>query len=394
MEDFDVVVLEATAVDSGAPQPSTSTSSEEPGQTRRSGRAPVGLCSMPGCTQRRGHVSECGPIALIGVQRRRALQAALVDRGLVAGTHTDDSGPKTSAFQLLDELDSPSSAAEHQQEVAEGVDQPLAPAHGADAPLDRAARIAAVVRAAALAAPASPDAPLPARKRARTASAAPVPDVQVGRAQKKLRNGPDDASAGAAWDARVPSSDTSSADNATSGVGAFAVSRSATEVAAAVGRQPKTSRSDGEPRKGAKKDTHGHGLCTHGNRRSRCKECGGGSICEHGRDRWRCVACGGGGVCTHGRRRDRCAECGGTDLCKHGRQRHTCKDCGGSSVCPHGRTRGRCKECGGRELCEHGRRRFECAMCGGAGICAHGKRRHRCRMCRGSHKQGGNDANA
>ena len=36
------------------------------------------------------------------------------------------------------------------------------------------------------------------------------------------------------------------------------------------------------------------------------------------------------GICEHGRRRSRCKECGGSGICEHGRQRSKCKECGGA----------------------------------------------------------------
>jgi hypothetical protein len=68
-------------------------------------------------------------------------------------------------------------------------------------------------------------------------------------------------------------------------------------------------------------------FCTHGRKRSECKDCGGSGICTHGRKRSECKDCGGSGICTHGRRRSECKDCGGGSICTHGRIRHDCKDC-------------------------------------------------------------------
>ena len=68
-------------------------------------------------------------------------------------------------------------------------------------------------------------------------------------------------------------------------------------------------------------------MCSHGGRRSVCKECGGKGICEHGRERYTCKECGGKGVCVHGRQRYACKECGGKGICEHGRVRSKCKQC-------------------------------------------------------------------
>ena len=73
------------------------------------------------------------------------------------------------------------------------------------------------------------------------------------------------------------------------------------------------------------------------------------------------------GICEHGRRKPRCKECGGIGLCPHGRIRSVCKECGGGSICEHGRVKSVCKECGGSGLCEHGRVKSVCKECGGSG---------------------------
>lgn len=105
------------------------------------------------------------------------------------------------------------------------------------------------------------------------------------------------------------------------------------------------------------------GICKHGRRRSRCKECGGSGMCEHGRERNKCKQCGGSGICQHLRRRSHCKECGGASICVHGRRHSRCKECGGGSICEHKRRRNECKECGGGSICAHGRHRTRCKEC-------------------------------
>ena len=47
--------------------------------------------------------------------------------------------------------------------------------------------------------------------------------------------------------------------------------------------------------------------------------------CEHGlKYRSRCKVCS---ACSHGRRRSKCKECGGASICEHGRERSKCNDC-------------------------------------------------------------------
>ena len=73
-------------------------------------------------------------------------------------------------------------------------------------------------------------------------------------------------------------------------------------------------------------------------------------------------------------------------ICEHGRRRYRCKDCGGSSICVHRREKRMCKQCGGNGLCQHGRDRFRCAQCRGGesdgGVCLHNFwERRRCTKC-------------
>ena len=90
--------------------------------------------------------------------------------------------------------------------------------------------------------------------------------------------------------------------------------------------------------------------CTHGRRKTRCKECGGSQICSHGRQKNACKECGGASICTHGRHKSSCRECGGSQICEHGRYKTVCRECGGSQICEHGRQKGSCKICN-LELC-------------------------------------------
>ena len=52
------------------------------------------------------------------------------------------------------------------------------------------------------------------------------------------------------------------------------------------------------------------------------------------------------GPCEHGVKTLNCKVC---SACSHGRRRSTCKECGGASICEHGRVRSQCKECGGSQ---------------------------------------------
>lgn len=53
----------------------------------------------------------------------------------------------------------------------------------------------------------------------------------------------------------------------------------------------------------------------------------------------------GGGVCPHGKRRDKCRQCGGNSFCTHGKRKAMCKSCGGSGLCWHGVAKYNCAEC-------------------------------------------------
>jgi hypothetical protein len=121
--------------------------------------------------------------------------------------------------------------------------------------------------------------------------------------------------------------------------------------------------------------------CSHGRRKSRCKDCGGSSLCCHARLKVQCKECGFASRCAHGRRRSACKECGGSLYCCHGRQKSRCKECSGVAFCEHGRRRSHCRDCGGASMCEHGRRRSTCKACGGSSICGHGRQKSRCREC-------------
>jgi hypothetical protein len=123
--------------------------------------------------------------------------------------------------------------------------------------------------------------------------------------------------------------------------------------------------------------------CTHGRRKSQCKECGGRAFCQHGRRRSQCKDCKGSGICTHSRQRSQCKECKGVSICVHGRQKSKCKDCGGGSICSHGRIKSRCKDCGGGSICGHGRRKQQCMECFGSSICLHGRQKWHCKDCMG-----------
>ena len=124
--------------------------------------------------------------------------------------------------------------------------------------------------------------------------------------------------------------------------------------------------------------------CSHGKRRSHCKECGGSAFCRHGRWTRLCKECGGSAFCDHGKRRSHCKECGGSAYCSHGKERAYCKDCGGSAICIHSKQRSHCKECGGSAFCSHGKQKRRCKDCGGSAICIHSKRRSYCKECGGS----------
>ena len=93
-------------------------------------------------------------------------------------------------------------------------------------------------------------------------------------------------------------------------------------------------------------------MCSHGRRKSRCKECGGSSICEHNKFKSECKECGGSSLCEHNKIKSRCKECGGSSFCNHGRQKSKCKECGGSSICPHQKIKLYCKICDGKYLCK------------------------------------------
>ena len=41
----------------------------------------------------------------------------------------------------------------------------------------------------------------------------------------------------------------------------------------------------------------------------------------------------------------------GIGICEHGWKHRRCKECGGKGICEHGRRRYRCKECGGKRSC-------------------------------------------
>jgi hypothetical protein len=121
--------------------------------------------------------------------------------------------------------------------------------------------------------------------------------------------------------------------------------------------------------------------CSHGRRKSQCKECGGSGICEHNRQKSQCKECGGSGICEHNRRKSRCKECGGASICPHGRQKSHCKECGGGSICKHNKRNSLCKECGGGSICSHGRRKSQCKECGGGSICVHNREKAKCKEC-------------
>ncbi len=67
--------------------------------------------------------------------------------------------------------------------------------------------------------------------------------------------------------------------------------------------------------------------------------------------------------CSHGRRKSQCKDCGGSEICEHNRRRSTCKECGGNQICEHDRRRSTCKNCGGISICQHDRRKAECKIC-------------------------------
>lgn len=127
----------------------------------------------------------------------------------------------------------------------------------------------------------------------------------------------------------------------------------------------------------------GSGICKHGRRKTRCKDCGGGSICEHGKLRNSCRDCGGGSICQHGRIKTTCKDCGGSGICVHGRQRRQCKECLGPGICKHDKQKSQCRECGGSNICQHDRRRVTCKECGGTSFCIHGRIKYTCKECRG-----------
>ena len=128
-------------------------------------------------------------------------------------------------------------------------------------------------------------------------------------------------------------------------------------------------------------------FCTHGRRRTYCKDCGGTSICEHDKRRSDCKDCGGSSFCQHGKQKSRCKECGGVGICIHGREKRFCKECGGGGICEHGKSKYNCKDCGGAGICIHGRDKRYCKVCGGPYICTHGRIKRYCKVCNPS--QGG-----
>ena len=72
------------------------------------------------------------------------------------------------------------------------------------------------------------------------------------------------------------------------------------------------------------------------------------------------------GKCSHGKRKSQCRECSGTSFCIHRRQKWTCRECGGTSICSHGRIKSQCHECGGTLICIHGRQKPQCKLCNDA----------------------------
>ena len=126
--------------------------------------------------------------------------------------------------------------------------------------------------------------------------------------------------------------------------------------------------------------------CTHGRRRTYCKDCGGTSICEHDKRRSDCKDCGGSNFCQHGNQKSRCKECGGVGICIHDREKRNCKICGGTNICQHGMLKYNCINCKGTNKCKHGREKRFCKDCGGSGICKHGNNKRYCKVC---NSQGG-----
>jgi hypothetical protein len=71
----------------------------------------------------------------------------------------------------------------------------------------------------------------------------------------------------------------------------------------------------------------GVGVCEHGGRKARCRDCGGGSICSHKVQRATCVTCQGTSICMHHRRRYYCRPCGGKGSCPHRNDKRGCIHC-------------------------------------------------------------------
>jgi hypothetical protein len=110
-------------------------------------------------------------------------------------------------------------------------------------------------------------------------------------------------------------------------------------------------------------------ICTHGRRKTQCRQCGGGSVCTHGREKSKCRDCKGSSFCMHDKMRSHCRDCKGSAFCMHGRQKSQCRECGGRSFCTHNRIKRQCRECNGVEFCVHDKLKRRCSECGGSQIC-------------------------
>jgi len=93
------------------------------------------------------------------------------------------------------------------------------------------------------------------------------------------------------------------------------------------------------------RDKWSHEICSHGKRKSSCKDCGGSSICSHNIQKTRCKECGGSSICSHGKRKDICKYCNGSAYCSHGKFKSQCKECVGSQICSHNKRKNTCKIC-------------------------------------------------
>jgi hypothetical protein len=104
--------------------------------------------------------------------------------------------------------------------------------------------------------------------------------------------------------------------------------------------------------------------------------------CEHNKDKYYCVVCKGAGMCFHGVRKARCKDCGdGSEICNHNKIKHNCRECGENTYCIHDKRKYECRECKGGGVCIHDKIRSKCKKCDGTQICIHSKRKDNCIIC-------------